>query len=153
MCLIVDVNVAHKVLWKQNDPNGDFNPVRQGLLPGPQAYITLVYGGKLADEYARHRDLLELLLQLNRAGRARRIPKSQIQAEELCVQNLGLCQSNDYHIIALARVGHVRLLCSDDKALHNDFKNKQLLNNPRGKVYQCAKHESLLRRLCRSRRP
>lgn len=72
----------------------------------------------------------------------------------------GMCQSDDTHIIALAQISGARLLFSNDKALHQDFKNKELINNPRGKVYSTlrgsdfrASHKNLLARrdLCVSK--
>ena len=47
----------------------------------------------------------------------------------------GACTSNDTHVIALAQVGGARLLYSKDLALHQDFRNKQLIDNPRGQIY------------------
>ena len=62
------------------------------------------------------------------------------------------CRSNDQHIIALAHVGGARLLYSNDGDLHDDFDDKGLIDNPRGKVYSTRKkknftraHERLLR--------
>lgn len=48
-------------------------------------------------------------------------------------------QSNDIHIIALARVSGARLLFSNDTALHKDFRNKDLIDQPRGKVFSTLK--------------
>ena len=72
----------------------------------------------------------------------------------------GAVKSDDPHIIALAQVSGARLLYSNDKSLQQDFKNKDLINNPRGKVYitnECrgnfsSGHKKLLvrRDLCQS---
>ncbi len=70
------------------------------------------------------------------------------------------CRSNDTHVIALAQISGARLLYSNDMALHKDFRNKSLIDKPRGKVYSTNKRkdftsaqEKLLndRNLCRSR--
>ena len=45
------------------------------------------------------------------------------------------CRSNDTHVIALAQISGARLLYSNDKDLHVDFKNKRLIDEPRGKIY------------------
>ena len=72
----------------------------------------------------------------------------------------GRCHSNDTHVIALAQITGARLLYSNDKDLHEDFKNKRLIDEPRGKVYSTNEdknftnaHEKLLnnRNLCRNR--
>ena len=72
----------------------------------------------------------------------------------------GRCLSNDAHIIALGQISGARLLYSNDKALHEDFGNKRLIDRPRGKVYSTNErkdftniHARLLnnRNLCRNR--
>ena len=52
-------------------------------------------------------------------------------------------ESNDAHIIALARVAEARVLVSGDRDLCADFKNRSLVG---GKVYQNRAHAHLLSR-------
>jgi hypothetical protein len=59
------------------------------------------------------------------------------------------CVSDDPHIIALALESGARFLCSLDQDLHTDFTNPQLVNAPRGHVYQNVAHEHLIRRHCK----
>ena len=68
------------------------------------------------------------------------------------------CRSDDPHILALAQVSDVRLLYTNDGDLQQDFGNKSLIDNPRGKVYSTrrtrnftATHKGLLSRtdLCK----
>ena len=47
----------------------------------------------------------------------------------------GACRSNDTQVIALARVGGARLLFTNDGMLQGDFANRELIRDPRGKVY------------------
>ena len=72
----------------------------------------------------------------------------------------GSCLSNDTHVIALAQTSGARLLYSNDKNLQVDFKDKRLIDEPRGKVYSTNEdknftntHEKLLKnkKLCRNR--
>ena len=146
MCLIVDINVANKVLLVSDDP--DFMDVHICLFTNSNPRGSLVYGGKLMDEYSKSREIIKKLVELDRAGRARRVDDDLIDEEMEWIIQSGLCKSNDGHIIALARVGRVRLLCSHDRDLHADFTNKELLNKPRGKVYQRPTHRNLLSRFC-----
>ena len=44
-------------------------------------------------------------------------------------------QSNDAHVIALAQLSGARLLYTNDGDLQKDFRNKNLVDNPEGKVY------------------
>jgi hypothetical protein len=147
MPIIVDINIAHKV-FKVGDP--DFGVVNQGLFnTGKGIKVRLVYGGKLKREYERSHAILNVVIELDRAGKASVVPDRDVDREETLVSTMDVCVSDDPHIIALARVSGVRLLCSHDTDLHTDFTNKILLNNPRGKVYQCSKHAHLLRKYCR----
>lgn len=144
MCTIVDACVATRVLLVQDDP--DFSLIRQFLL---SKKLQLVYGGKLREEYLAMAAVAKFLHILDQAGIAKAIPDADVDADVLVVMKLGLCQSNDAHIIALARVSGARLLCSLDQALHQDFTNPRLLNRPRGKVFQGVAHKKLLRRRCK----
>ncbi|MCI0490774.1 MAG: hypothetical protein L0229_29625 [Blastocatellia bacterium] len=146
MCLIVDVNVAHRVLLVSDDP--DFKDVHICLFTNSNPKGSLVYGGKLTDEYSRNHEIIRTLVKLDQAGRARKADDDLVNEEMERIIQSGLCESNDEHIIALARVGRVRLLCSHDKDLHADFTNKALLDKPRGKVYQKPRHKNLLSRFC-----
>jgi len=147
MCLIVDVNVAREVFSAPDEP--DFADVRKALFSSKPPVVKIVYGGRLREEYLRLEDVRRALVVLDRAGRLRAIPDAEVGAETASVEALGLCVSNDTHIIALARVAGVRLLCSRDQALHTDFSNKKLVDGPRGKVYQNASHKHLIRQFCR----
>lgn len=148
MCMIVDINVAAKVLVINDDP--DFKHVHDSLFAeNNNLNAKIMYGGKLTEEYNRHHGVRRILLQLDRAGKAVRVDDAAIENEVEAVVSTQLCESNDEHIIALARVSEARLLCSHDISLHADFTNGRLIGNPRGKVYQNATHKALLRRFCR----
>ena len=147
MCLIVDVNVAKEVFSVTDEP--DFADVRRALFSSKSPVVKIVYGGLLREEYLRLDDVRRALVVLDRAGRVRAIPDAEVEAEIARVETLGLCVSNDTHVVALARVAEVRLLCSRDQALHADFTNADLINSPRGKVYQSASHKHLIRQFCR----
>ncbi len=142
MCLIIDVNWVHHV---HPTPNVDGAPIREALLAGR---ARLVYGGKLAQEYRDGSgDFRRWLVRLDQAGRALKVPDSDVdRATEELVRG-GAYVSDDPHVIALAQVSRVRLLCSSDGALHTDFTNHLLLS-PRGSVYQRAEHTHLIDEHC-----
>lgn len=143
MCMIIDVNVAIKV-FLPNDP--DFSEVHESLHKMPNSQI--VFGGHLGVEYGRSPKIRRLVLGLARAGKAKRVDDDAVNKVATEVANTGLCRSDDPHIIALAKVSTVRLLCSHDRDLHADFTNHLLLSKPRGKVYQNRSHGDLLRQFC-----
>lgn len=146
MCLIVDTNVAHKVLLQIDDP--DFKDVHARLFAIKQPKAALVYGGRLAREYAGNDSVRRVVLALERNGAAIRVSDESVERETAWAIASGLCRSDDSHILGLARASDVRLLCSHDRDLHADFTNRELLSNPRGKVYQTRRHRPLLREFC-----
>lgn len=139
MCLIVDTNVASLVFAKY--PESDFTPIIDWLTKKDGR---LVIGGRLLLELEKLEGVRRFIRSLLQAGRARRISDSDVEIEQKAVIGLNECKSNNFHVIALARVSGARVLCSHDSALHSDFKNKKLITNPRGRIYQNVKHVRLL---------
>jgi predicted nucleic acid-binding protein len=144
MCVIVDVNIAARVLLRANDQ--DFAPVSLRIHGKSKRPLIVVYGGRLLDEYSRHHALLRLLAVLDRNGRAAQCSAAEIQVAENKLHSDGNCTSNDVHILALALISGTRLLVSLDQALHQDFKNPRVLSRPRGKIYQNRNHLPILQR-------
>jgi len=141
MCVIIDANLAC-LIFRQS-PHADFLPVFQWL-HDLKKNGCLVFGGRLAGQLFQVDVARRSLKALYQAGRAIRISDAEVCAEENRLIEEDLCRSNDPHVIALARISGARTLCSCDKDLHKDFKNCKLISNPRGSVYQTAKHAHLL---------
>lgn len=142
MCVIIDANIASLVF--RQPPDKDFAPVFHWL-DDVKKDGRVVYGGQLARELSAVEAARRYLLRLQQAGRARLIPDRDVGPEEKRVVQTGLCKSDDPHVIALARIGGARTLCSQDKRLQKDFRNRELIKNPRGCVYQRPEHACLLR--------
>jgi hypothetical protein len=145
MCVIVDVNVASRVLLRGDDP--DYGALHNSLFGDKRPIARLAHGGKLTKEYLKNDRLRRVLVALSRAARTRLVADKIIESETRRVAHL--CTCNDKHVIALARAGGVRILCSDDRNLRMDFGSKILLDRPRGKVYRHPEHQSLLIRYCK----
>lgn len=144
MCLILDANCLHKVFPSTDE---EFLPVKNAITSGS---AKLVYGGaKLLEEYMRVATAWRMIVALDRAGRTRKVNDSEVDSKESELKVAGQLQSDDPHVIALAMVSGVRLLCSHDTNLHADFTNPNLLR-PRGSVYQYASHKHLIRQHCGS---
>ena len=86
------------------------------------------------------------------------VKDSEVNALTEDIKRTQVCQSDDPHIIALAKISGARLLYSNDIDLHKDFSDKALIDNPRGRVYSTLRnkrfsdsHKRLLARtdLCR----
>ena len=143
MCLIVDTNVGARFF---DVPDPDLEPLRRAVLGKG---CCLVYGGELRREYMKLTEVRRKLVIWDRAGKAKAIPDTTVDARSRQLVLTGALKSDDPHIIALAQEAGSRLLCSEDKALHDDFTNPAFLQNPRGKIYQNPSHVRLLAKHCR----
>ena len=79
-----------------------------------------------------------------RAGRAIEVKAERLHEEETALAEQIV--SDDPHVLALARVSGARLLYTNDANLMADFKNKRLIDDPRGSVYTRAANAHLFRR-------
>jgi predicted nucleic acid-binding protein len=139
VCLIVDANLAGAIFKASPDP--ELAPVIDWLRKDGR----LVFGGLLRAELMRLVTLRGLLVELQRQGKALRIPDADVAREETAVLATGHCVSNDGHVVALARVSGARTLCTHDRDLQTDFRNPRLVSKPRGSIYQRRNHARLLR--------
>lgn len=133
MCIILDANL----LGKFDDPqNEDKRPVHGWL---SRQYGKIVYSdtSRLRAEWMRGGNVL--LERLRQDGSLKLVSRADVEQMERSLE--GHIESDDEHIVALALVADVRVLVSNDKALHQDFKSIV-----RGKVYQTKSHARLLRR-------
>ncbi len=138
VCLIVDANVAHKFLLQSS-------AITQWL-SRPLGNPRLVAAGKLLRELAANDEVRKKLVELERAGRLRSADAERLHREERRLRAAAVCLSNDTHILALAIVSGTRTLATNDNTLATDFKNKQIIDQPRGRIYRDpTKHAHLLR--------
>ena len=153
MCAIVDANVAGEIFGENRSPAGKafFDWVSKG-------HGRIVAGGKLLEELNKTRARGWVREAIN-SGRIRRVKASDVEDLENQLRLRQICRSNDPHVIALAILSGARLLYSNDENLQNDFKTKNLIDHPRGKIYTTlgskdttATHRNLLKRrdLCHS---
>lgn len=142
MCLIIDTDTIHRVF---PTPCNDYAPIFRAL---NEKRARLVYGGQLKRDYEKTH-FRRLLLRLDQQGSARQVPDAEVDAQAKQLVESKVCRSNDQHILALAIVGRVRLLCTMDNDLAADFRNPLILNAPRGNIYRRgADAGRLLRRHC-----
>ena len=138
MCIIVDANMFGRF----RDPaNEDMEPVWNWLRKkdGKIAYSNTE---KFEEEWERGgvTDLIKLLRQVEQL---KEIPPPEVAAKENELNLTGVIRSDDPHIIALAVIANVKVLVSNDRRLHEDFKNRDLVG---GRVYQTKSHSRLLRK-------
>lgn len=143
MCVILDANVVHEVFGSNRPPAGKgfFDWINKG-----KKEAHLVVGGKLGEElvkgsYRFKKWAQQAQLSGRHLVRLQRDEDDEVDARTEELRRDEACKSDDPHIIALAQIRRVRLLYSNDVALQGDFKNKALIDNPRGKVYTTLNRE------------
>ena len=141
MCIIVDANKLGEFL--ANPPNDDAVPIREWLERRNGAGM-LVYstGGKFDGEVGRR--ARTKLADYARAGKARLVPSHRFSDDADRLRASGRLRSDDPHVLALARASGARLLYTGDQNLIADFKDRNLIRDPRGKVYSSADNADLL---------
>jgi len=143
--MILDSDTVHRVF---PEPTADYQPIFDAI---STKTIQLVYGGDLTAEYQRISYFWRILRRLDQAGSAHQESTGPIVADAAVIRATGFCTSNDFHILALARIGKARLLCTQDNNLMQDFTNHRIIANPRGNIYRTANHAHLINRHCRRR--
>ena len=130
MCAILDANVVGEVFGTDRPAAGKefFRWINEGR-------GRLVVGGRLLQELDRNRAFTAWRLQAVRAGRFEHLNDNAVDERTRQLREASACRSDDEHVVAAALVGGARLLYSNDRALQRDFKNKALIDHPRGKVY------------------
>ncbi len=127
--------MAHKFgnPYKKRKPQPEALPVLERLLK--PSGLKLALGGKLARELLRLTVMQDLIDELGNIGRVYRYSDNAVEKKTRELTSSRSCKSNDPHIIALAQISRARVLYSGDGNLRQDFRNPNLINNPRGKVY------------------
>ena len=145
MCSIVDANVVAEMFGRSRPPAGEeffkwLNNRKGHLVIGGQLRRELNDASSNFKRWVR-----EALL----SGIARDVNDVKVDKRTKQLVADGSCKSNDSHVIALAQLSGARLLYSNDGDLHQDFKNRTLINKPKGKVYSTKEDKSLTPRLRR----
>ncbi len=155
MCAIIDANVVGEVFGKDRPEAGE--KFFRWLNGGKGILVT---GGRLSGELSQSRQYREWARQARLAGKLKEEDEGSVGKREAAIRGEGTCESDDPHILALAQVSGARLLYTNDRALQSDFRKRDLIAGPRGKVYSThgrrdytSTHRKLLsnKSLCRSR--
>lgn len=132
MYLIIDNNVTH-CLVSENDLDAS------AIISWLWTYGKAVAGGELLREYSDpdrgNMRFVKLFNTLSAAGRAILWDDESVDIRAAELEASGTLRSNDPHVIALAQVSRARALWSRDRALRDDFTDKSLISDPRGKLY------------------
>ena len=138
MCAIVDNNVANEVFGRNPPEAGKHFRRWIGGRNG-----RLAVGGRLLEELRGNSGFREWFRQNELSGQLLQVSAERVGQQEQRVKRTGLCTSDDEHVLALALVSGARLLYTNDAALIADFKNREIVANPRGKVYTTAENDEV----------
>ena len=156
MCAILDNDMIHQVFGTNRPAAGRafFQWIDSGR-------GRLVVGGGLRRELDRNHEFQKWRRQAVLAGRITLLNDETVDRRSKQLEEERACRSNDTHVVAVAQLSGARLLYTNDGSLRDDFRDKKLIDQPRGKVYstRCRDdvtpaHRRLLgnRNLCRSGR-
>lgn len=134
MCLIVDANLSGEFLATKS-------PITDWLLGSGKP--RLVVGGLLLSELTRSTEVRRLLVALQRAGRLRSFEEEKLSPAQRRIVRIGLCRSNDTHILALGVVSGARTLATRDALLAADFKNAKLISRARKRLSRSGEPQPL----------
>ena len=139
MCAILDANAASEAFGKHAPEAATkfIERINKGKLQ-------LVVGGKLLDEL-EITSAREWLKEGITSGAILTENEDVVDEKTRTVRNEGVLKSNDPHVIALAQVSRSRLLYSNDGDLRDDFRNKNLIDQPRGRIYSTKEQKNFVR--------
>lgn len=140
MCAIVDANVVGQVFGNNRPPAAEHF---LEWLSSPRG--KLVVGGRLHEELSVHSRFLRWFATAIKFRNARTVIHAEVDNLATELRQQGICKSDDPHVLALALVSGARLLYSNDPDLIEDFKNPEIISNPRGKVYTTARDDNITR--------
>ena len=140
MCAIVDNSARDEVFGEAQSAAGQY------FFDWLQRGGSLVIGGRLTDELKGSHNFNVWLESALSAGRVRVVARSDVDAEEEGLEQATTLRSDDPHVLALAKVSGARLLYSNDRDLHKDFKNPAILGHSgRGTIYTSVKYKGIRR--------
>ena len=128
MCAIIDANVAGEVFGPNPTPAG-----KKFLDWIDKGSERLICGGELLKELKRIEGFREWAKVALDKGKMKNANEREVKRKMAQIRK-GSILSDDPHILALALASGARLLYSDDKKLHKDFKNPALID-PAGSIY------------------
>ncbi|MCY4314052.1 MAG: hypothetical protein OXD44_10265 [Gammaproteobacteria bacterium] len=131
--------------WFLKEPYGDeVAPIHKWLTKRNKPGHLIYSAGALSSEEVPYSAKVKLKAYLD-AGRASVIPANSFENLEKEFRNNPKVKSDDHHILALAQHTGARILLTGDKDLREDFKNHELINEPRGKIYSDQRQAHLLK--------
>ena len=142
MCAIIDNNVRHEAFGEPTVQTAAGKFFVDWVNSGKGQ---LVVGGKLLEELSEYWNFSRWFRRARRTGQVIRVSDDAVAAETAALESRRICKSNDAHVLALARVSGARLLFTNDQDLQEDFGNRAIIQEPRGRVYTTRLHQEVSR--------
>lgn len=140
MCAIIDNNVRHEAFGEPTVQTAAGKFFVEWVNSGKGQ---LVVGGKLLEELSEYWNFSRWFRRARRTGQVIRVSDDAVAAETANLESRRICKSNDAHVLALARVSGARLLFTNDQDLQEDFGNRAIIQEPRGRVYTTQVHQEI----------
>ena len=143
MCVIVDADKAGELL--KDPPTKEASPLRAWLDKGG----TLVYSTGKIFERQFPEETRERLRSLCRNTRLVRIEEEMVREKQRTLpeklRSDRRSGPGDRHILALALASRAEVLYTGDQNLMDDFRDRKVMGELRGKIYSGPKSRGLLR--------
>lgn len=133
MCAIIDANAAGLVFTSRTTEAENQSASKHFFDWIDSGAGSLIAGGKLLSELDKVSNFQKWRRRAVSAGRIKILDGDDVNQK--ASQVAPHCKSDDPHVIAVALISHARFLYSNDDYLQKDFRNPNLVNNPRGSVY------------------
>lgn len=146
MCCVIDVNLLPAVFDNDNSKHKDYKPVFQWIINDKGSII--IGGSKFKAELSRMPRYQSLLKTLNKSNKVFSADDDEVDFLSIEIEkirddhSLSKATYNDPHIVALAKLTNVKLICSDDSGLVKYC--ELVLKEKKPKFYKSAKHSHLL---------
>ncbi len=150
MCGILDANVLGDFFRKKPEDRSETAAEFWKYVLSRK--LKIVIAGKLKIETDKVHAAKLWLQKAKSSGIVHQEDSKTVAVEAQRLAESRLCKSNDFHVLALAKVSGARLLYTNDKNLIKDFGNKEIINNPKGRIYrepENGKFEKSYRKLLR----
>ena len=143
-CMIVDTN---KLGWL-TDSSQETSQMVIDLLKRQKGKLYI--GGGLREEIPlKYRQWYNVGIG---AGWIVSVPDGEVDQETACLSDHYVLESNDHHVVALARVSGARVLVSCDGDLRDDFRDRNLISQPLGKLLPFDSDKARVRKFLQQRR-
>ena len=120
---IVDADVYHLVLpSRRGDGDADF----MSWIGRGDGVLTYAATGKFAEEVRRNPRTQRLMQEYRQSQRARLIRTDELSTAEMALHGAKI-RSNDPHVLRVALASDAVVLCTNDDALGEDFRDVEIL--------------------------